>query len=140
MAMSATQIAEKWARNTKAATQSMKDGVMAVTDSPMEKAASRADAMVEGVRRAVNEGRWQARLRAVPLQVWKDRMVSKGIPRVAQGVTDAQGDFTTFMSDFMPYVQEGQRQLDSTPRGDLQTNINRMVQMIQYLSEYNRPA
>ena len=140
MAMSPSQIADKWARNTKAATQSMKDGVMAVTESPMEKAAARSDAMVAGVQRAVNEGRWQAGLRRVTTQQWKDRMISKGIPRVAQGVTDAQPEFATFMSDFLPFVQEGQRQLEATPRGDLQTNINRMVQMIQHLSEYRRPA
>ncbi len=138
--MSPQQIAEKWARNTKAATQSMKDGVQAVTDSPMEKAANRGDAMVAGVQRAVADGRWQAGLRRVTLQQWKDRMISKGIPRVSQGVTDAQGDFSNFMSEFMPYIQEGQRQLESTPRGDLQTNINRMIQMVQYLSDFKRSA
>ncbi len=140
MAMSSQQIAEKWARNTKAATQSMKDGVLAVTDSPMEKAAARAEAMVAGVQRSVAEGRWQAGLRRVPLQVWKDRMISKGLPRVSQGVTDAQPDFANFMSEFMPYVAEGQRQLESTPRGDLQTNMSRMMQMVQYLSEFKRSA
>jgi len=140
MAMSSKQIADKWARNTKAATQSMKDGVQAVTESPMEKAADRADAMVAGVQRAVADGRWQAGLRRVSTQEWKDRMISKGIPRVSQGVTDATNDFASFMGEFMPYVQEGQRQLASTPRGDLQTNINRMVQMVQFLSEFKRSA
>src|SRR3990172_5643042 len=111
MVMSASQVAEKWARNTKAATQSMKDGGMAVTTSPTELAAARSDAYVSGIQRAGNEGRWQAGLRRVTLQTWKDRMVSKGIPRVSQGVTDATPDFQSFMGELLPFVAEGQRQL-----------------------------
>lgn len=88
-AKTSAQITKKWATNTVAAGQAMRDGINAVTDNPMQKAAAAADRLVAGVQRAVASGKFQQNTQSVSLATWKNRMLQKGVPRVADGVTAA---------------------------------------------------
>ncbi len=140
MALSAQQIAAKWARNLTGATEAMRDGVQAVTISPTEKAAAQAQAYADGVARAVADGRWQAGLRRVSLDSWKQSMLNKGVPRIATGASNAQPKFEAFMNDFMPYVRSGQNAIASMPRGDFAVNMQRAYAMAEWLHRYKRKA
>jgi len=132
------QVAEKWARNLSGSTQAIQDGVAAVTESPTAKAADRADAYMAGVQRSVADGRYQAGLRRVSLDDWKDAMLNKGVQRIAGGATAAVPKMQDFMTQFLPHVAAGQRALANMPRGDLQQNINRMVAMVQHNARFRR--
>ena len=140
MAMNPADVAQRWANNLSAAGQKIKDGVNAVTESPMAKAAARQDAWVQGVQRARDDGSYAAGLNKVSLSDWKTAMINKGIPRIGTGATSAVPKMTSFMASFLPYVQQGQQMLQSMPRGDLSQNIGRMTAMVQYLANYKNKS
>ena len=132
------QIAQKWARDLAASTETIRTGVEAVTESPTSKAAARSDAYLRGVQQAVADGKGQNGLNRVSLQHWKDDMLTKGLPRIASGASQAEPKFQAFMAEFMPHIEQGLRQLQSMPRGDLNQNIQRMVAMVQHNARFHR--
>lgn len=132
------QLSQKWARNLGASTEAIKQGVQAVTTSPTAKAANRADAFLMGVQKSVADGKWQAGLRRVTLEDWKNSMLNKGVNRIASGATAAQGKMENFLADFLPHVQSGMAALQSMPRGDLAQNIQRAVFMMEHNSKFKR--
>lgn len=138
MTMTPQQVAQKWARNLNAAGESIRAGVEAVTVSPTEKAARRVDAYAAGVQRAVADGTFVSGLRRVTLEAWKDSMLKKGAPRIGAGATAAVGKMEGFLAEFLPYVDSGKRALEATPRGDLQTNIQRMIAMVEHNARFRR--
>lgn len=133
-----TAVAAKWAANLTQSTQSMTEGVNAVAVAPTQQAAARSEAYLAGVQRAVASGHWQKSLQAVSLQSWQQAMIQKGIPRVGSGATAAKGKFAAFMAKLLPYQASLQAQLAATPRGDLATNIQRMVQWAQGMAQFNK--
>lgn len=138
MAKDPTMVAAKWASNLSAATQAMTDGVQSVTTAPTQLAAARADAYQQGVQQAVASGKWQKGLQSVSLQSWQQSMTQKGIPRVASGAAAAKPKFASFMGKLLPFQQSLQSQLAATPRGDLQTNIQRMIMWAQGMSQFSK--
>jgi len=131
----AQQAAANWARGMSNATEKIRAGVQAVTESPTEKAAARADAYAQGVQRAVSEGKFQAGLRAVSTEAWKAATLNKGVTRIAGGATEAQPKFAQFMSNFLPHVQQGVQNLP--PRGTTEQNIQRAVEMMRWNSKFS---
>jgi len=138
MAKSPQQIAQKWQRNLAQSTESIRAGVQSVTVSPTEKAAAAADRYMAGVQRAVAENKFQMGLQRVTLEEWKRSMIDKGIARVASGAAAAEGKMQDFMAEFLPHLEAGQRQLESMPRGDLETNLNRALVMMRHNARFVR--
>lgn len=137
MGMNAQQIAAKWAANLAASTASITAGVDAVTENPAQKAIAAIPQYQAGVLAAVANGKVAAGLGRVTLESWKTAMKTKGIPRVAQGAQAAIGKVQAFQQRLIPYQQGLQTLLASTPRGDLATNIQRMVTTAQYMSKFS---
>jgi hypothetical protein len=125
-------IATKWATRLGAATQQITQGVNAVTVNPAAKAAAASQQYLNGVNAAVASGKYQRGLGRVTLQSWQDAMLTKGLPRIATGATQAKPKFSAFMAKWMPYQQGLQQKLQQMPRGDLQTNIQRAVMAMEY--------
>lgn len=138
MAMSASKVAEKWSRNLSQAGPSIVAGVQGVTESPTEKAAAAADRMVQGVQRAVADGKYQAGLRRVSLEDWKRATIDKGAARVASGAVAARPKMEQFMGEWLPYMEEGKRKLESMPRGSLEQNVQRMIAQVQHAAQFRR--
>lgn len=138
MAKNPTSVASKWAANLGNATQSIREGIENVTESPMAKAANRTDAYLAGIQKAVADGKFQDGLRRVSLEDWKRALMEKGLPRIATGARASEGKFADFMADFLPHVEAGQRALESMPRGDLSQNIQRAVAMMQHNARFRR--
>jgi len=133
-----TQIADRWAARLAASTEKIRQGVQAVTEAPTHKAAARSEAYAQGVQRAVSDGSYERGLLRVSLEDWKSKTLEVGIGRIAQGAAAAKGDFASFMGEFMPHVEAGQRQLDQLPRGDLEQNIARANAMIRHNATFRR--
>jgi hypothetical protein len=138
MMPNAQTVANSWAQGMSTAGEKIKAGVNAVTESPTAKAAARADAYMAGVQRAIASGKWQSALQAVTLQDWKTAMNDKGVTRIAAGAAAAKPKFQQFMTEFLPYLQQGVQQLSSMPRGDIETNIQRAVSMMRWNSGFRR--
>jgi hypothetical protein len=136
--ISATQAATNWASKMASSGEKMKAGIQAVTQSPTAKAAQRQQAYLDGVMRAVSSGKYAAALNRVSLESWKAAAINKGIPRVAQGAAEGKQRFQDFMTQFLPYVQQGVQALESMPRGGLEENIQRMVAMVRHNAAFQR--
>lgn len=135
---SASEVAAKWQKNLAASTESIRNGVMNTQVSPTEAAARRQDAYVEGVQRAATSGKWAKGLRRVSKQQWQDAMITKGLPRVASGATQAKPKVEAFMGEWLPYMDQLKNKLESQPRGDLQTNIQRAVTAMEHNAAFTR--
>lgn len=132
-------VAQKWAQRLGGATEQIKQGVNAVTTSPMEKAALRVDAYRDGVAKAANSGKWTRGLRRRTLEDWKQAMIQKGAMRIADGANKAIPKMQQFLTAFLPYVAQGVASLP--PRGGLDANKARAIAMMDWNARFTgRPS
>jgi hypothetical protein len=132
----ATQMAANWANGMAQAGEKIRAGVQAVTEAPTAKAARRTDAMLAGLQRAIASGKVAAGLNAVSLEDWKSATLNKGIGRVAAGAAAAKPKVQNFAQQFLPHLEAGLRELDSMPRGDIETNIARATAMMRHNAKF----
>ncbi len=138
MATTKERAAAKWARNLKAATGEIRIGVEAVTESPMLKAAAAVDKYAEGVRRAVESGKYVARLQATPLALWKTNTLDKGIGRIAAGVDAADSKVEAFFGELLPFQDSLKNTVNNMPDVTLEDSIQRMTTWARGMSEFRR--
>ena len=134
--MNAQEFREKHARRLKASTADITKGVQGVTESPMVKAAAKADKMLAGVTEAVTTGKWAQRLKAVPLETWKDKFITKGVPRIAAGIDAAADKVEDFAGQLLPHVTAGQSKIKNMPDLTLEDSINRMTTFTRHMAGF----
>ena len=138
MAKNPARVAEKWVRNLSGSTQEIRDGVSAVTESPMDKAADNAEKYRNRVNEAVDSGKFQARLRGVSLQDWKTATLDKGIGRIASGASAAQDDVQDFMAELIPFQERLQGEIDAMPDVTLEDSIARQAAWTRGMAAFQR--
>ena len=138
MKLTPEQFQEKQARNLKASIDYMRSGISNVTESPTMKAASRADKMLTNLSKAVQNGTWGNRLKAVSLDEWKEKMLNKGLPRVAGGIDAAKSKVVDFASQLLPAIDSAKKDIQSMPDLTLEDNINRMTTFIRKMSQFKK--
>jgi len=132
------QAREKHARNLKASTQFIAEQVNKVTVAPGVEAAKKQDKMLTNITQAINSGRWARRVASVPLATWQQSMITKGIPRISQGVDAAAGKIEGFFSEFFPHLEKMQSEIKAMPDLTLEDNIQRAVFAMRRASEFKR--
>ena len=135
--LSPQEIADKWKRNTTAAIPSYKSGVMAVTVSPMQKAAAQSERYVEGVRKSVESGKWQAGLLGRTLQDWQARTAGAGAERIARGAMDAVPAVVSFQTQLAPVVARIKQAVAQMPKGTVEDSIARSAAAIRMMKEFS---
>ena len=136
--LSPTAAADKQIRNLSGSTAQIRDGVNAVTESPMEKAAANSAGYLAGIQRAVETGKWQASLRRVDLATWKKNFTEKGIPRIASGAQAARPKLIAFYNEFFPFLDTVEREIAAMPKVTLQDSINRATAAITKIAGFQR--
>lgn len=117
----AEQTAKNWVGGMQTAGQAYKDGVDAVMENPLAKAADASDRYLAGVQ-AGNDKR-VAKLRAISLEQWKQSARDKGAARLGSGASASQSRYQRAMATLLPYQQQV---LDSLPpRGTFDQNLAR---------------
>lgn len=129
-------VAAKWQRNMTGAAQTIKAGVMAVRESPMERAAQQAQLYAQRTAESVASGRFQAGLRAVSLTDWQTATAEKGTARIAAGVQAAMGKVQAFHAQFQPFVEGVKRQIRSMPKGGPAEADARMLAAVQLMRTF----
>ena len=138
MAKNPQKVAEKWARNLSGATQDIRDGVTAVTESPTEKAAAQAEKYRLNTAAAVDSGKFQARLRGVTLDDWKRATLDKGIARIASGAAAATDDVAGFMGELIPYQERVKEEMKNMPNTTLADSIARQSFWTTKMADFQR--
>ena len=139
MPITPQQAASKWQRNLSASTQTISEGVQRVTESPTAAAARNIDRMVAGFQKAAADGKIADGLNSVSLESWKASVLDKGLGRIASGAAAAESKFEHFMSEFLPFLESGVREIDNTnPRGSVEENIQRAVSMMRHNAKFRR--
>lgn len=124
--LNAQEYADKWGRRTKAATEDMRRGVLNTTQAPGAAAAKQVALMKQNLVRSLEDGTWERAVSAVSLQEWQDKMIEKGVPRIAAGIDSAMTKQVAMAEQLLADVDSVVNEVNKTPRGDLETNINRM--------------
>lgn len=127
---------QKWARNMTGSVPTIKAGVMAVRESPMAKAADRADYYAQRVQEAVNSGKFQAALRAVSLGDWQQATAEKGTSRIASGVQLAIPKVQAFQAQLQPYAESVKRQIAAMPKGGPAEADARMLAAVNLMRQF----
>lgn len=130
----ASQVAEKYARNLGNGILSLKEGVDRVTESPMEKAAANPDGYLVGVQQNVEK--WQANLRKTTLVDWKDAMKGKGANNLSASIPKAKMKMQAAMDKLLPYIGEGQTKIGAMSNLTKTDSKARMNEWFDHMSAY----
>lgn len=128
-------VTEKWAQRTSGATQQVIEGVRRVQQAPGVKAAAQKQVWLANIQAKADK--WENNTKAVTLQSWQ-AATEAGAARIAAGVNAKKGKMESFLTEFLPYVETVQRQVDAMPRGSLEQNLARMMENARKLSQFKR--
>jgi hypothetical protein len=134
MAKDAAAVAADWAARLGQSTQKIEAGIRGVTQAPGAAAARQKTVWAQNV--AQSQDKWARRVAAVTLQEWQDAAVTKGVGRIGAGAQAAIPKMQQFLQVFLPFQESIVNSLP--PRGDLNANVNRMVQMVTKTAQFKR--
>lgn len=137
--VNAQQWLAKWGTNLGAASTYIKNGVSAVQVAPGVSAAAASDRMLAGVTASVQSGKWQRAVSGVSLQSWQNAMINKGIPRLPQGITQAQATKTNSITTLLAAVDNATAASNALPKGGLEQGIARATAFMRSMSA-NAPS
>lgn len=130
------QAREKHARNLKASVPDIQIGVGRVTEAPGKKAAAAKDKFRANLLASIDDGKWERRVAAVPLESWKADMLVKGVNRIASGIDGAADKVEKYFSELFPYQDTLHAKLDTMPDLTLEDSIARMTFWIRGMADF----
>lgn len=135
---SPSDVAEKWARKLKAASEDIRRGVEATTKVPSAEAIKQKEAMRAHLIEAIDKGIWERNLSKYTLDQWKSDMINKALTRIPSGVDAARSDFESFMSKLLPHVESGLTDLEKKPKLTLEDSIARVEFWIRHMAKFKK--
>lgn len=132
------KVAQKWKRNVQAATVDIQEGVQRVTESPAQKAIAKKDKMRQNILASIDDGSWEKGLSKVTLEDWREAMIKKGIPRMAQGAESGAPKMEAYMSKALPYMDALSARIAAMPDLNLTDSIARATAWITGMAEFKK--
>jgi len=129
---------EKHARRLKGAVDDMRQGVQRVNTAPTLQAAAKKDKMRANITASLDSGKWERGLKRVTLDDWKQKMINKGVGRVATGIDEAAPKVRAFASELLPYIDNISAAVSKMPDTTLEDNINRMTTFVRGMAKFQR--
>lgn len=123
--VNAQQWLDKWGTRLNSAGPFITSGVNNVSVAPGQQAAAAADRMLANLTAAVTSGLWASRVGSVSLADWKSAMTTKAIPRIPQGVTQAQKTKTAVITTLLAAVDQAASTANALPKGNIEQSIAR---------------
>lgn len=130
-----SQWLDKWGRRLNAASQDITAGINAVQTAPGQSAAAAQDRMLANLTAAVTSGLWAKRVSGVSLADWKSAMTTKGIPRIAAGVSQAQKTAVNTITALLTAVDSAAQQANAIPKGGIEQSIQRAATFMRAMSQ-----
>jgi hypothetical protein len=125
---------EKWGRRMNAAGQDMAAGVDRVQTAPGEAAANAQALFAQRIAESISNGSWARGVRSVSLSDWKTSMKEKGIPRIGQGVTQAQRTKLGRINATLAAVDTAASEANAMPKGNIEASIARASTFMRRMS------
>lgn len=132
------EFADKHARRLKGAIGDMEAGIQKVTEAPGVAAGKKAAKMLANLTARVQDGTWKKRVEAVPLDEWKSKMISKGLPRVAGGIDAAKDKVVAFAGQLLPAIDAAQAKVKAMPDLTIEDSINRMTTFVREMAKFKK--
>ncbi len=129
---------EKHARRLKAAVEDIRLGVERVDVAPGEKAAAKVDKWHQAISSQDTKDKWRRRVAAVSLQDWKEKMINKGVGRIAAGIDAAGPKVEEFAEKLIAHQNAGLGAIDKMPDLTLEDSISRATAWIRHMSQFKR--
>lgn len=136
--MTADQYYAKWSSRLSASQQQITDGVNAVTSSPMLAAAAAKQKMRNNIIEAIDSGKWEAALKAVPLDYWRNQMIHVGIPRISTGAQNAEAKVKGFAAELLSYIASAQAKVNALPDATFQDRINKAIAWMSEMHKFRK--
>jgi len=133
-----SEFAEKHNRRLKAALPDMEAGIKKVAKAPTEQAAAKQEKMKQRLIARIDDGTWANRLRAVGLEEWREKAITKGIPRVSAGIDAAREKVENFASQLLPHIDAGRAAIEKMPDITLEDSINRMSTFVRHMAKFKK--
>lgn len=128
--------AELWAARLGGATERIRAGIEKVTEAPGIKAAAAADKMRANILKSLDDGRWQAEVARVPLSEWKEKTITKGVPRIRAGAEAAKPEMEAFSKELFAHIEGEQGKIANMPSVTLDDNIARMTTFVRGMADF----
>lgn len=135
--LNAKEAQEKHANRLKGAIEDIRSGISKVTVSPTALAASKQDKMKARLNAAIDSGKWAGGLKAVSLEEWKEKITTKGLPRIATGIDGAAAKVEKFYTQLLPHIDSGVSKIKGMPDLTLEDSINRMGTFVRHMAGFN---
>ena len=129
------EITSNWKQGMKNNVTKMQNGIRALTENPMQKAAEKAEKMKMNLVKSIDDGRWQRGLQSVDFGQWKETTAKKIGERVATGVeaaTDKHMKFAQWQVNTLNSILPEIAQMADTT---LEDNIARSAAFIRKMAE-----
>ena len=130
------QYAEKQARNLKNSLPDIRSGIERVSQAPGAAAAAAQTRMKDNLNKAIDDGRWAAKVRGVTLEEWKNAALTKGVDRIAQGIDQAHDKQVQMAGRLLAAVDASAQQVRTMPRGTISDSIARMTKFIEDMHKF----
>jgi hypothetical protein len=134
--MSGNDFAEKWGRRLSGATEDIRKGVEAVTESPGAKAAAKKAKWVAKMTDAAVQDKWAKNVSAVTVDEWKRKTLEVGIGRVSAGVSAAASKMAKFGEQLLSYQENNLPKIRSMPDVTLADSKARMDAWFDIMSKF----
>jgi len=129
-------ITQKWQNGVSSAGTAWADGINAITDNPMAKAADKKTTWLQRIQASADK--WERNLRAVDFGTWKRQTVAVGQANYTNGANKGAPKYLQFISLFISHLTDGINQLKQMPNGTLDERIQRAVFMMRHNAKYGR--
>lgn len=123
MAKDPNTVAQKWQTNLQAAATNgtVTAGIQSVTVAPGQLAAKAQDLWATNT--AAAKSRFASNSAKVTLSDWQTAAVNKGVPRIADGASQAEPKMAAFMGKLLPFLNTQVANLPA--RGSITQNLQR---------------
>lgn len=131
----AQQWLDKWGQRMGTAGPFIQAGVQRVQTAPGQSAAASAQLFAQRINEAITSGLWAKRVGSVSLQDWQQAMITKGIPRLTQGIAVAQKTKGPQITALLAAVDQASAAAKALPKGSLENSIQRAVTFMRTMSQ-----
>lgn len=132
----ASEMSEKWQRNTSAATGDYIKGVQKVTEAPGAKAVKKQAKLKENFNKAVDSGKWAERTGAVGLEEWRDETVTKGGQNFATGVSLGRKKRESFDEQFATFLDTHVQAMDQMADDTEAQREQKMIENVRRMRKF----